>query len=247
MLPPTPRSIKIKEQFVALVSHEIRTPLNAMSGAAALLAGTSPLNDEQRSLISLLDAAADNVIAIIDDILQASALSSGHFPVLREPLVLISDVVEPAWRMIMLQPARRDKLERLRLSRHVAADVPDAIVGDAMRLVQVITNLLSNSCKFTPEGGALELRVDVAGPPAARWLRFHVADTGIGIEPGACASPPASMPGWLRPAVVPRSQHAQDLSALCAGRVLHRARVRRHRPRPDGAPRHCRRRQSRTR
>lgn len=75
MLTASPlRSIKIKEQFVAMVSHEIRTPLNAMSGAAALLAGTSPLNDEQRSLLELLDAGADNVIAIIDDILQASAL-----------------------------------------------------------------------------------------------------------------------------------------------------------------------------
>ena len=147
---------------MAMVSHEIRTPLNAMSGAAALLAGTSPLNEEQRSLLQLLDAAADNVIAIIDDILQASALSSGNFPVLREPLALSRDVLEPAWRMMMLQPARRDKLARLRLSRHVAADVPEAIVGDAMRLLQVVTTLLSNSIKFTPEGGAIELRVDGA-------------------------------------------------------------------------------------
>lgn len=124
---------------MAMVSHEIRTPLNAMSGAAALLAGTSPLNDEQRSLLELLDAGADNVIAIIDDILQASALSSGNFPVQREPLALRRDVIEPAWRMIMLQPARRHKLERLRLSHHVADDVPEAIMGDPTRLVQVIT------------------------------------------------------------------------------------------------------------
>ena len=74
--------MKLKEEFTAMVSHEIRTPLNAMSGAAALLAGTSPLNEEQRSLLALLDAAADSVIKIIDDILQTSALSSGHFPIL---------------------------------------------------------------------------------------------------------------------------------------------------------------------
>ena len=94
--------MKLKEEFTAMVSHEIRTPLNAMSGAAALLAGTSPLNEEQRSLLALLDAAADSVIKIIDDILQTSALSSGHFPILREPILLSRDVVEPAWRMMLL-------------------------------------------------------------------------------------------------------------------------------------------------
>jgi hypothetical protein len=57
----------------------------------------------------------------------------------REPLALRRDVIEPAWRMIMLQPARRHKLERLRLSHHVADDVPEAIMGDPTRLVQVIT------------------------------------------------------------------------------------------------------------
>ncbi len=187
-----------------------------MSGAVALLAGTAPLNEEQRSLLELLDAATDNVEIIIDDILQTSALSSGNFPVLREPLLLSRDVLEPAWRMMALQPVRRDKLARLRLSRAVGADVPDALLGDSTRLPQVVTNLLNNAVKFTPEGGAIELRVDcVTAPPPvlvaaaddaavedaiaedapppppplppSRWLRIQVVDTGIGIEPGAHA------------------------------------------------------------
>jgi signal transduction histidine kinase len=200
---------------VCVCAHQIRTPLNAMSGAVALLAGTAPLNEEQRSLLELLDAATDNVEIIIDDILQTSALSSGNFPVLREPLLLSRDVLEPAWRMMALQPARRDKLARLRLSRAVGADVPDALLGDSTRLLQVVTNLLNNAVKFTPEGGAIDLRVDcIAAPPPAlvaaaddavvvkdavaedaaaapplpsRWLRIQVVDTGIGIEPGTHA------------------------------------------------------------
>ena len=174
---------------------QIRTPLNAMSGAVALLAGTSPLSAEQRSLLQLLDAATEHTVLIIEDILQHGALSSGNFPLSREPLSLSRDVLEPAWRMVELQPARRDKLSRLRLARAVAADVPDAIVGDATRLLQVVTNLLSNAVKFTPEGESIELLVDVtcdapagaAAPDAldaprhARWLRIRVVDTGIGI------------------------------------------------------------------
>jgi len=175
------------------VSHEIRTPLNAMSGAAALLAGTSPLNDEQRSLLQLLDAAAETVISVVDDVLQHGALTSGNFSVAVEPLLLLRDVLDPAWSMIALQPARRDKLASLRLSRHVAQDVPEAVLGDSTRLLQIVVNLLGNSIKFTPEGGTIELRVTVTRtvPPGASlaapdsdcdWLQLLVVDDGIGIE-----------------------------------------------------------------
>ena len=177
---------------MAMVSHEIRTPLNAMSGATALLAGTSPLNDEQRSLLQLLDAAAENVCYIVDDVLQHSALTSGKFPVSMEPLRLRRDVLDSSFRMITLQPSRRDKLAQLQLTRNVDADVPECITGDSTRLIQVLTNLMSNSVQFTKEGGSIGLHVDVtttapadappADVPVARWLRFRVIDTGIGVE-----------------------------------------------------------------
>jgi hypothetical protein len=69
--------------------------------------------------------------------LHHSALQSGNFPVAREPLRLSRDVLEPAWRMMSLQPARRDKMARLRLTRHVGAAVPETLLGDATRLLQV--------------------------------------------------------------------------------------------------------------
>ena len=205
-----------------MVSHEIRTPLNAVSGAAALLAATS-LDAEQRELVALLEAGTTHVVLIVDDILIAGALASGAFAVARERLCLAARVLDPAWRMVALQRTQRDKLQSLRLSRTMAEGVPEEIVGDSTRLTQgeyrscacmrclittdslaaprlVITNIVSNSVKFTPAGGAITLQIDVTlEPPArcapapdamgqqppARWLRFRVTDTGIGIAAGA--------------------------------------------------------------
>lgn len=97
--------------------------------------------------------------------------------------------------MVSFQHRLRDKLATITFTRIVAADVPDLIMGDATRLLQVLSNLLSNSSKFTPEGGRITLMVDVqrfapqglavAEPPEA-WLRFRVQDTGVGLAKGAC-------------------------------------------------------------
>jgi signal transduction histidine kinase len=207
-------SSRQKDAFVAMVSHEIRTPLNAVSGAAALLART-PLDGEQAELVSLLEAGTAHVVLIVEDILIAGALASGSFAVARERLALAAAVVEPAWRMVAMQRGQQAKLRALRLSRDVAGGVPGMIVGDSTRLTQVLTNILSNSVKFTPEGGAIHLHVDVTGEApvrwapadaadaaaqkqqqqqqqqqqtvAQRWLRFRVTDTGIGIAAGALA------------------------------------------------------------
>ena len=105
----------------------------------------------------------------------------------------MASVIVPALTTLTLQPALEEKLRRITLTHSVAPDVPPVLLGDATRLVQVLTNLLNNSCKFSSAGGAIDLRVDVldAAPPgataqAARWLRLQVSDTGIGIDPCAC-------------------------------------------------------------
>ena len=202
-------SSRQKDQFVAMVSHEIRTPLNAVSGATALLSGT-PLNEEQRELVALLEAGCSHVIVIVEDILLHGSLVSGAFSVARERVTLARAVLDPSWRMVAMQPAARAKMATLRLSSVVAPDVPPVVLGDATRLTQMIVNLLANSVKFTPAGGAIELLVDVvdeapasvaaaasaaiedgpsehlpsmaATPQHGRWLRFRVRDTGIGVE-----------------------------------------------------------------
>ena len=118
------------------------------------------------------------------------ALSSGNFPVVWEPLQLTTAVLEPALTTLTLQPALEEQLRQLSLRHSVAPDVPAVLMGDATRLVQLLSNLLSNACKFSNAGGSIDLRVDVldAAPPgataqSARWLQLQVIDTGIGIDP----------------------------------------------------------------
>ena len=98
--------------------------------------------------------------------------------------------------MVSFQHRLRDKLATITFTRIIAPDVPELIMGDATRLLQVLSNLLSNSSKFTPEGGRITLMVDiqrfapqglaVAEPPPEAWLRFRVQDTGVGLAKGAC-------------------------------------------------------------
>ena len=172
--------LKQQDEFVSMVSHEIRTPLNAINGAAALLADTGPLSAEQRELLALLDAGSAHVSLIIEDILLHGALNSGNFTIAREPLHLASAMLEPCWAMVRMNHKLRDKLATIAFSCTVAADVPDMILGDATRLLQVLVNLLSNSSKFTPAHGRVTLAVDVT-PDGL--LRFRVTDTGIGLAP----------------------------------------------------------------
>ena len=186
-----------REAFVAMVSHEIRTPLNGVSGAAGLLMDTRPLSAEQRELLDLLQAGAEQVVLIVEDILLTGALASGNFPIKPAAVTLRTAVVEPAFRMARLSAARSKPA--LRLSCAVAEAVPRVIRVDASRLTQVLMNLLSNSLKFCGAAGAVALTVDVADePPAAllallgpeaasatRYLRICVADDGVGIDPAA--------------------------------------------------------------
>ena len=172
------RANRAKSIFLANVSHEIRTPLNGVIGMTELLAETD-LTAGQREHLDALRGSADALLDIINDILDFSKMEAGKL------------VVEPhAFRLrerldvLMKSFAPRLHGKDVRLSHHVDADVPDAVVGDGRLLRQVLANLLSNAVKFTRRGAiALHVRREDAVDDGV-VLRFDVSDTGIGIPPG---------------------------------------------------------------
>ncbi|HEX6973028.1 MAG TPA: ATP-binding protein, partial [Vicinamibacterales bacterium] len=163
---------RAKGEFLANVSHEIRTPLSAIIGMAQHMLDTAPTPDMLRRIVS----SADGLMAIISDILDFSKIESRKLTLEKSPFGLrhtLTDAVET------LRVRAADK--GLALELDVLDEVPDTLVGDAMRLRQVLINLLGNAIKFT-DYGEVRLRVGIASePPGEICLHFAVIDTGIGI------------------------------------------------------------------
>jgi len=162
-----------KSAFLANMSHEIRTPMNGVLGVAQLLAH-SPLSDVQRRHVQTIARSGELLLAVINDILDFSKVEAGKLSVTLAPLQ-----VRPLLAEACDAVRATAQTKGLTLRESVAADVPDAISGDDLRLRQVLLNLLSNAIKFTPQGG-VSVTVRKTDAPAAR-LRFEVTDTGIGI------------------------------------------------------------------
>lgn len=166
---------RLKSEFLANMSHEIRTPLNGVVGMAQLLAST-PMNDEQREYIGTLIDSADSLLQIINDILDFSKIEAGK-------LAIESNVIDlrSILRDCCVFFSRRAEEKQLELSVDVSETLPLLRFGDALRIKQIVTNLLSNALKFTCEGRIiLSLRMS---PHAVHnvWVRIAVSDTGIGI------------------------------------------------------------------
>lgn len=167
---------QIQNEFVAKVTHELRTPVNGISGIASNLKD-SPLDDWQRQNIDMILRCCTNMGTIINDLLDFSRLEAGKFVLEYQEFELKTMLEET---LEFHRKAIREK--GLRLLVNIAPELPDRVIGDALRIGQIIHNLMSNAIKFTNEG-YVSFEVLMTGHIKKKAeLFFRVSDTGIGIS-----------------------------------------------------------------
>ncbi|MCM8732990.1 DUF3369 domain-containing protein [Azospirillum sp. A1-3] len=165
-----------KSLFLATMSHEIRTPMNGIQGMLELLEHTS-LTGDQRELVSVVRESAGALLTIINDILDFSKIEAGRLDLERVP-VSLANVVEGVAET--LAPGARGK--GLSLVTYIDPDLPAEVVGDPVRIRQVLFNIAGNAVKFT-QSGSVTMRVELAQFDGDRvTIRVAVTDTGIGIS-----------------------------------------------------------------
>ena len=169
---------RAKSEFLDNMSHEIRTPMNAIVGLGHLVLQTT-LAPHQRDYLLKINSAAGSLLGIIDDILDFSKIEAGRLSLEQRDFCLHGTVDEV---VALLAAGASEK--RLKLCCTIDSDVPETLVGDPLRLKQVLINLLGNAIKFT-EQGRITLQVSVLtedAPGEQVTLGFFVCDTGIGLS-----------------------------------------------------------------
>ncbi|MEO8161427.1 MAG: response regulator, partial [Arenimonas sp.] len=169
------RANAAKSRFLATMSHEFRSPLNGIIGMSELLHGTR-MGSEQREYADVIQASAQTLLLLVDDVLDISAIEAGKLQ-RRSADFNLNDLVGRITKMLQ-QPAGE---KGLLLRSRIDDDVPVRLHGDGAHLTQILLNLMHNAVKFTEHGG-VSLRVQLLGSEGSVLrLRFSVRDTGIGI------------------------------------------------------------------
>lgn len=168
--------VKTKERFFANISHEIRTPMNAIAGFSEQLAD-SELNHYQKQQLHIVRKSVEHLLNIINDVLDYSKLKAGKL-MLAENGFKLKETIEET--MLFSEPIAKNK--KIELKVKVNNDVPEIVIGDQLRLRQILLNLISNAVKFTSKGyvhinAEVETRIE-----KKIKLKIEVADTGIGMN-----------------------------------------------------------------
>ncbi|MEO0769287.1 MAG: CHASE2 domain-containing protein [Cyanobacteria bacterium J06649_4] len=192
--------LQVRSAFLSTMSHEIRTPLNAIVNLSEMMQETS-LDERQREYAETLFSSSQTLMALINDVLDFSKIESGRLMLEDYPLSL-TDTIERSIELLAPRAAEKE----IELAYAIAPDTPEMIVGDPVRLQQVLSNLLSNAVKFTPSG-EVSVRVDAKPFHQKRrllTLPFRRGQSGgpmLGRETGG---EPRTLFGVLRPSVLRR-------------------------------------------
>jgi PAS domain S-box-containing protein len=167
--------LELRKTILANVSHELRTPVNAIVGMSALLAST-PLNDEQREYLKTMRFSSDGLLVLIDDLLDVSRIEAGKVE-LEEIEFSMHDNFSELTKSLRLRAEERGLSFEWQLDSHIDS----RLLGDVHRLNQIVTNLIGNAIKFTPQG-KVRLEITLTSESnEAQDVRFSIIDTGIGI------------------------------------------------------------------
>jgi len=173
------KALQAKSSFLANMSHEIRTPMHGVIGTLELLSDT-PMSNEQKEYVNIIHHSSQSLLAIINDILDVSKVESGKM-VLDNHLFAIRECVE----QVLLTFASKAAAKNLELTYEIDAAVPSQLIGDEIRISQILTNLLSNAIKFTEEGGvhiSISPQVTTKLPSSDTYpLHISIEDSGVGI------------------------------------------------------------------